>query len=265
MTEFPIIEEGASEKGTEKASESNSIRYLSGAPQAVIAKLTDSRFQKQVIWTIASIILALLVSAVIMAIAGYDAGQAFAYLFIGALREPDRVLQFATPLILTGLAVALAFKCGLFNIGAEGQLYIGSMAAAVVGFTISWPFLAHPILCLLVAAIFGGIYGLIPGLLLAYRGAHEVVTTMMLSYAAIALTTWLVGPNGIWMDTAGSELIPQTPLLKDTAILPTIGGPYLHWGIFVAILAVFVVDYLINRTVLGYEMRAVGLNKDAAE
>ncbi|MCK5302680.1 MAG: ABC transporter permease, partial [Candidatus Thorarchaeota archaeon] len=92
-----------------------------------------------------------------------------------------------------------------------------------------------------------------------------VVTTMMLSYAAIALTTWLVGPNGFWMDTAGSELIPQTPLLQDTAILPTIGGPYLHWGIFVAILAVFVVDYLINRTVLGYEMRAVGLNKDAAE
>jgi simple sugar transport system permease protein len=265
MTEFPSTGEGASEQGTVKGGESNSVGYLSGAPQAMIAKLTDSRFQEQVIWTIASIILALLVSAVIMTMAGYDAGQAFAYLLIGALREPGRVLQFATPLILTGLAVALAFKCGLFNIGAEGQLYIGSMAAAVVGFTISWPYLAHPILCLLVAAICGGIYGLIPGLLLAYRGAHEVVTTMMLSYAAIALTTWLVGPNGFWMDTAGSELIPQTPLLQDTAILPTIGGPYLHWGIFVAILAVFVVDYLINRTVLGYEMRAVGLNRDAAE
>ncbi|MHA1484282.1 MAG: ABC transporter permease [Candidatus Thorarchaeota archaeon] len=265
MTEFPASGEGDSEQGIVKGGQSNSVGYLSGAPQAMIAKFTDLRFQKQVIWTIASIILAILVSAVIMAMAGYDAGQAFIYLLVGALREPDRVLQFATPLILTGLAVALAFKCGLFNIGAEGQLYIGSMAAAVVGFTVSWPYLAHPILCLLVAAICGGIYGLIPGLLLAYRGAHEVVTTMMLSYAAIALTSWLVGPNGFWMDTGGSELIPQTPLLQDTAILPTIGGPYLHWGIFVALLAVVVVDYLINRTVLGYEMRAVGLNKDAAE
>jgi simple sugar transport system permease protein len=265
MTNSTITGDEGAEQDIAKGDRSNSVGYFSGALQATNARLSDPRFQKQVIWTFASIILAVLVSAVIMAIAGYDAGAAFGHLLLGALREPDRVLQFATPLILTGLAVALAFKCGLFNIGAEGQLYIGSMAAAVVGFTISWPFLAHPILCLLVAAIFGGIYGLIPGLLLAYRGAHEVVTTMMLSYAAIALTTWLVGPNGFWMDTAGSELIPQTPLLQDTAILPTIGGPYLHWGIFVAILAVFVVDFLINRTVLGYEMKAVGLNKDAAE
>jgi simple sugar transport system permease protein len=215
MTKSAFTGDEGSEQDIAQGDKSNSVGYFSGALQAINARLTDPRFQKQILWTFASIVLAVLVSAVIMTIAGYDAGAAFANLIVGALREPDRVLQFATPLILTGLAVALAFKCGLFNIGAEGQLYIGSMAAAVVGFTISWPFLAHPILCLLVAAIFGGIYGLIPGLLLAYRGAHEVVTTMMLSYAAIALTTWLVGPNGFWMDTAGSELIPQTPSLGD--------------------------------------------------
>lgn len=241
------------------------VGYLRGAPQAVIKKLTDPKFLKQSLWAAVSIVIALAVAAIIMSVAGYDAGTAFTYLLVGAIREPDRVMQFATPLILTGLSVALAFKCGLFNIGAEGQLYIGSIAAAVFGFAISLPFLMHPLLCLLVAAVFGGLYGLVPGLLLAYRGAHEVVTTMMLSYAAIALTSWLVGPNGFWMDTEGSQLIPQTPLLQDTAILPTIGGPYLHWGVFVALLAVVVVDFLINRTVLGYEMRAVGLNKDAAE
>ncbi|MFX1484769.1 MAG: ABC transporter permease, partial [Promethearchaeota archaeon] len=163
------------------------------------------------------------------------------------------------------LSVALAFKCGLFNIGAEGQLYIGSMAAAVIGYAFAFPFLIHPILCLIVAALFGAGYGFVPGLLKAYRGAHEVVTTMMLSYAAVLITTWLVGPYGPYFDHEGSELISQTPLLQDTAILPTIGGPYMHMGILVSLLAVVGVDFLINRTVLGYEMRAVGLNEKAAE
>jgi ABC-type uncharacterized transport system permease subunit len=149
------------------------------------------------------------------------------------------------------------------------------MAAAVIGYAFAFPrvggifsfvpYVFHPILCLIVAALFGAAYGFIPGILKAYRGAHEVVTTMMLSYAAILITTWLVGPYGPYFDTGGSELIPQTPLLQDTAILPTILGPYMHWGILVALLAVVGVDFLINRTVLGYEMRAVGLNEDAAE
>ncbi len=245
--------------------EKPSTGYIRGAPAAISSKFSNPDFQKSVIWVAFSVVLALLVSAVIMAMAGYDAGTAFTYLFVGALREPDRVVQFATPLILTGLSVAIAFKCGLFNIGAEGQLYIGSIAAAVVGYALSFPYLVHPILCLIVAALFGAGYAFVPGLLKAYRGAHEVVTTMMLSYAAVLITTWLVGPYGPFFDFEGSELIPQTPLLQDTAILPTIGGPYMHWGILVALLAVVGVDFLINRTVLGYEMRAVGLNEKAAE
>ena len=242
-----------------------SAGYIRGSKSAVLRKFKDPQFHKQAIWAAFSIILALLVSAVIMAMAGYDAGTAFTYLLVGALREPDRVVQFATPLILTGLSVALAFKCGLFNIGAEGQLYIGSLAAAVVGYSISLPYLIHPILCLVVAALFGAMYGFVPGILKAYRGAHEVVTTMMLSYAAILITSWLVGPYGPYFDSSGSQLIPQTPLLQNTAILPKIIGSYMHWGILIALLAVVGVDFLINRTVIGYEMRAVGLNESAAE
>ncbi len=229
-------------------------------------RLNDREFQRRLIWTLLSIVLGLLTSAVVLAVAGYDPGRAFLALFMGAAREPDRVLQFTTPLILTGLSVAIAFKCGLFNIGAEGQLYVGALAAAVVGFLFPLPILLHILACLVIGAVFGGLYAALPGLLKAYRGAHEVVTTMMLSYTAILLTSWLVGPHGLFMAPVppGQEPIPQTPLVLPTAVLPAI-GPYLHAGIFVSLVAVVAVDFFIRRTVVGYEMRAVGLNTEAAE
>ncbi len=229
-----------------------------------IELLHNKEFQRQLTWTGLSIILGLLISAVLLAAFGYDPGRAFLALLTGALREP--VLQFATPLILTGLSVAIAFKCGLFNIGAEGQLYVGAMAASIIGFMFPLPIFIHIFVCLVIGTIVGGLYAFLPGLLKAYRGAHEVVTTMMLSYSAILLTSWLVGPNGPFMASVppGQDPIPQTPILQPTAILPGF-GPYLHAGIVVSILAVIAVDFFINRTVLGYEMRAVGQNSEAAE
>ncbi|MFW9849214.1 MAG: ABC transporter permease [Candidatus Thorarchaeota archaeon] len=228
-----------------------------------IAKLTSRDFRIQAVWAIGSIILALLVSALIIAMAGYDPGAAYFNLAIGALGQPDRILFYATPLILAGLSVALAFKCGLFNIGAEGQIYMGSIAAAVFGYQISLPFIIHPIVCLVIGALMGLVWGLIPGILRAYRGAHEVVTTMMLSYTAITITTWLV--TYPLKEQGEYAWISQTPPLLSTAILPNIVGPYLHWGLLIAVLAVIGVDFLINRTVLGYELRAVGQNESAAE
>ncbi|MFW9910005.1 MAG: ABC transporter permease [Candidatus Thorarchaeota archaeon] len=248
-----------SEQNAEKTEPEFIPKYIGGVLQILLSR----KFQKQVMWALGSIILALVVSAVIMLLSGYDPASAYYNLFVGAVLRPDRILYYATPLILTGLSVALAFKCGLFNIGAEGQLYMGSIAAAVVGFMISLPILIHPLACLIVGALAGFVWGFIPGLLKAYRGAHEVVTTMMLSYTAILFTQWLVtyplkeqGPYA-W--------ISQTPRLYDTALLPNIYGPDLHWGLAVAIIAVFGVHFLINRTVLGYELRAVGQNQAAAE
>jgi simple sugar transport system permease protein len=220
-------------------------------------------FHKQIIWSLVSIILALLVSAVIMLMAGYDPNAAFLQLAIGAFTRMDQVIWRATPLILTGLSVALAFKCGLFNIGPEGQLYIGSMAATVTGYMIALPYVVHPIACLLVAALAGGLWGFIPGLLKAYRGAHEVVTTMMLSYTAVLFTQYLAA--GPLREPGEFQWNAQTPPILDTAVLPNIFGPYLHWGFLVAILCVIGVWFLISRTVLGYELRAVGQNMEAAE
>jgi simple sugar transport system permease protein len=229
----------------------------------VKGRLPDRDYWKPVLWSLGSIVLAILVSILLLTIMGYDAILGFEHLIRGALDQPDRILQHATPLILTGLSVALAFKCGLFNIGPEGQLLIGSMAAAILGYVIALPFLVHPLVCIGVAAIAGGLWGFLPGLLRAYRGAHEVVTTMMLSYIAINFTQYLA--SGPLKERGPYEWISQTTRILETAELAKIGGPYLHWGIGVAIVCVIGVDFLLKRTVLGYEMKAVGLNEEAAE
>ncbi len=228
----------------------------------LIAKIMSPAFRNQIYWSLGSVLLALVVAAVIMLMGGYDPGAAFIYLAVGAITSFDQVLWYASPLIIAGLSVALAFRCGLFNIGAEGQVYIGSMVAALVAYLYAFPIVIHPILCLAAGVLAGALWGFVPGLLKAYRGAHEVVTTMMISYATILFTSWLVGPNGPFWD---GSMVARTPQFYDTALLPLIFGDYLHFGFIIALLSVFGVDYLINRTVLGYEMRAVGYNIDAAE
>lgn len=243
----------------EESTEKSKIEDLFGG---IVTKITSKKFKNQIFWALGSVLLALVVAAIIMLMGGYDPGRAFLYLAVGAISRFDQVLWYASPIIIAGLAVALGFRSGLFNIGAEGQLYMGAMASAYIAYNFSFPILLHPILCLAVGVLAGAAWGLIPGLLKAYRGAHEVVTTMMLSYTAILFTSWLVGPNGPFWD---GSMVPQTPQFYDTAIIPLIVGNYLHYGFVIAILAVFAVDYFINRTVLGYELRAVGHNIDAAE
>ncbi len=228
-----------------------------------IAKLLTWTFWKPVIWALFSVILAVITSAIIMELSGYNSYVAFSALISGALRQFDRVLFFSTPLILTGLSVAFVFKSGLFNIGAEGQLYMGSMAAAILGYIIPLPFGVHPLVCLATGFLAGASWGFLPGLLKAYRGAHEVVTTMMLSYTAILFTQWLAA--GPLKEPGEYQWNAQTTRILEMAELPTIWGNYLHAGFLVAIVCVFVVAFILNRTVMGYEMRAVGLNEAAAE
>lgn len=239
------------------------VQRLADVFNKVKRRLPDRHYWNPLLWALGSIALAILVSTLLLTIMGYDAILGFQHLIRGALDQPDRILQYATPLVLTGLSVALAFKCGLFNIGPEGQLLMGSMAAAIFGYVIALPFLIHPLVCIGVAAIVGGLWGFLPGLLRAYRGSHEVVTTMMLSYVAINFTQYL--SSGPLKEHGEYEWISQTTRILETAELPKIGGPYLHWGIVVAIVCVIGVDFLLKRTVLGYEMKAVGLNQEAAE
>jgi simple sugar transport system permease protein len=197
-------------------------------------------------------------------------------IFTAALKDRDgwgNVIYRATPLIFTGLAVALAFQCGLFNIGGEGQMVMGGFAITWIGFTFVKlpPFLMIP-LCILGGALVGGIWGGIPGYLKARRGVHEVVTTIMLNWIAVAFTQYLTmayKPKESWIPHT-YEIAKSAQLSRLAHYLNPLGIDFpksnlVNTAVFVAILAVIFAAYLLRRTKIGYEIRSVGFNPTAAE
>ena len=160
-------------------------------------------------------------------------------------------LVTATPYIFAGLAVALGFRCGLFNIGAEGQFYVGALGSAFVGYSITTlPWYIHLPLALLGGALAGGIWGAIPGYLKAKFGAHEVVNTIMMNYIAFLLTDWLLnGP----MKAPGYR--PVTPTIQTTAELPRFFPAPLrfNWGFFLGLAVAGLVYWFLFKTTLGFE------------
>jgi general nucleoside transport system permease protein len=159
-----------------------------------------------------------LIGAIILIVSGANPLRAYSALLegsFGSLPAFGRTLEKATPLVFSGLAVAFAFKAGLFNIGAQGQLLFGAMTAAVVGFSIQGlpPFL-HATLALLAGALAGGLYAAIPGALKVYTGAHEVITTIMLNYIAINITDYLA--DGPLKDPSPTNIVARTQLIFDS-------------------------------------------------
>ena len=250
-----------------------------------------------VVLTVLSIVLALFVGAVLIAVADPDVqnaagyffarpqdllqavatavGGAYSALFQGAvvnfsapdlaqaLRPLTESLVFATPLIAAGLAVALAFQAGLFNIGAEGQLILGAIGAGYVGFAWHLPAGVHVAVALLAALLLGGVWGAIPGVLKARTGAHEVITTIMLNYVARFLLAYLLTTAAF--QRAGRN-DPISEPVDDNARLPLLLGDSfrLHLGLVVVLLAAWAVWWLLNRSTLGFGFRAVGANASAA-
>jgi general nucleoside transport system permease protein len=183
--------------------------------------------------------------------------------FATGIRPLTETLTFATPLIAAGLGVALAFRVGLFNIGGRGQMLIAAAAAGWVGFALDLPFGLHLLLAVVVGIVFGGLWGGLAGLLKARTGAHEVITTIMLNYVAFYLVSFLLRTP--LLQQPGSNN-PKTPAMKDTAVYPDLFGPQynLHAGFLFAIVATVVVWYLLNRSNIGFQFRAVGENPHAA-
>lgn len=174
----------------------------------------------------------------------------------------------ATPFVLAGLAVAVGFKGGLFNIGAEGQLYAGALISVWIGFNPSLtnlPGILHIPLAIVVGIIGGVIWGAIPGFLKARTGAHEVINTIMMNAIAIRLADWLIKSRDPVILLDSTATVPRTPFIAETAEYPTLGDTPLHFGILVAVAAVFFVWWLLYRTTLGFEIRTVGANPNAAK
>jgi ABC-type uncharacterized transport system permease subunit len=180
----------------------------------------------------------------------------------------QQTLILTTTLILTGLAVAFAFRCGLFNIGGQGQYLIGVITGLWIGTML--PHLArgpHILLAIVVASVCGAAWAAIAGLLKAFTGAHEVITTIMLNWIAYWIGSYLFGQGGPLQNSQNASL-PVSNTVVDSAKLPVFwGNPVLqglHIGFFIAIGALVAFWFVLNRTTLGYEVRAVGFNPEAA-
>jgi len=220
-----------------------------------------------------SIVLALVVGAVVILVSELLLPDhvfdwtlpitAYLALIEGSLGSPDNVIKTfvaSVPLVLAGLSVALGFKAGLFNIGAQGQFLVGALGAVTVGVAFGQaPGLVAIPMAVLAGLLAGAAWGFIPGVLKAVSGAHEVVTTIMLNYVAISLLAWAVsGP----LKVVGSP----SPITHDVgnAAFPILIGTTGHLGIFIALAMVVAVRWLLYKTTLGFEIRTVGANPDAA-
>ena len=242
------------------------------------------------LFPVVAIVLSFAIGALIILATGYNPVAAYAALFEGAFGSPaslgrillyelrltdvapsaedtaslaaiGRTLVNTTPLIFTGLAVAIAFRAGLFNIGGEGQFFMGAMAAAWLGVSLGFLGLGAIPIVLIACGIAGFLWGAIPGALKAYFGAHEVITTIMLNFIAIFLTSYI---TRVPLDREG--VLPGTEPIVESAKIPILGAGLglANYGIFLALLAAVVAYLLLWRTKTGFELRAVGFSPGAA-
>jgi len=184
--------------------------------------------------------------------------------FTAGIRPLTETLTFATPLILAGLGIGLTFRAGLFNIGGRGQMLFGAAIGGWVGFALPLPPVIHPIVAIVLGVAAGAAWGALAGVLKAYTGAHEVIVTIMLNYVAYYIVFWMLSTPGV-LQQPGS-INPKSPPTLESAVLPELFGPQyrLHAGFLIAIAAVIGVWWLLERSSLGFRMRAVGENPHAA-
>ena len=193
----------------------------------------------------------------------FDSYRALLRFSLGSLSALGRTLREMTTLVFAGLSVALAFRSGLFNIGGAGQITVGAIGAAYIGFSIEGlPLIVHLPLALVVGLVCGMIWGGIAGFLKARTGAHEVITTIMLNFIALYLLIYLLSTEAFQRPGRDD---PISPPVEEPARLPLFSDAFpAHWGLVLAILAAVAVWWLLRHTTIGFRMRTVGANPNAA-
>lgn len=237
------------------------------------------------LYTVLAIILGILIGSIILLVSGTNPIEAYKVIFFGAFGKPKYIswtLVKAVPLILTGLSVAFAFNTGLFNIGAEGQYIVGSIGALVVGLLVDLPPVLHGLVALLAGALCGYIWGAIVGILKAKFEVNEVISSIMMNWIGFYLSNYLLSfPILRNIESDNSYSIKNTASIKilgawktseagravlaNNKFLRDILNPPVNFGIIIAIVAALVIWYILKKTTLGYELRAVGFNDKAAE
>lgn len=215
---------------------------------------------------IISIILGLLVGAVVMLLSRHDPITGYIALWngiFGSSYSIGETIRQISPYILAGLAVAFAFRTGLFNIGVEGQLIVGWFAAAYVGMAFELPKIIHLPLALLAAAAAGALWGLIPGILKARLHVHEVIVTIMMNYIALHTVNALI--KAISEGGYKTEKVHATASLRSEFLSNLTDFSTLHYGILVALAMVAVMWFMLEKTKMGYELKSVGFNEHASQ
>lgn len=223
---------------------------------------------RKVIISLVSVLLGLIAGALLMLATGHNPATGFSFLIKGGLKNAERVgntIATATPLILTGLSVAFAFQTGLFNIGAAGQMLFGGFCATAVGLSLQLPTGILVPLMVIAGVLGGALFAFIPGLLKAKFNVNEVVSTIMMNWIAYWIVYYAVPAYFKGNMETESKLLAEEATLRAKWLSDLFDGSYINTGIFLAVLAVILIAFILNKTTFGFELKAVGFNRHAAE
>lgn len=229
-----------------------------------------SVLESSVFYTLTAILAGFLIGAVFLVIAGISPAVAYGKLLSSVFGKPKYLvwtLIYASPLIFTGLSVAFSFRTGVFNIGAEGQFVVGSLAACVLGITLKLPPVLHALVCVAAAAAAGCIWSLAVGLLKVKRGIHEVLSFIMFNWIAFYLSNYVVNLEVIHKEGGGEatkDVAASARLLFPESLRSALDCNAANWGIVLAVLVAILIYVIIEKTTLGYQLKAVGFNSNGA-
>lgn len=233
-------------------------------------KKRKSILETNVLYTLLAIVLGFVIGAIFLVVAGISPAAAYGKLIDGVFGKPKFMvwtLVYASPLIFTGLSVAFSLRTGVFNIGAEGQFVVGSLAACIVGILVDVPAVIHVPLCLLAAAAAGFGWSYLVGLLKVKRGIHEVLSYIMFNWIAFYLSNYAVNTTVLHKEGNGEatkDVLLSARLLFPEGILKALNCTGANWGFILAVIVAVLMWIIIEKTTLGYRLKAVGYNKEAA-
>ncbi len=213
------------------------------------------------LYTVIAIIIGFLIGAIFLVIAGVSPMEAYAKIIDSVISKPKNImttLAYASPVMLTGLSVAFSFRTGVFNIGAEGQFVVGTLAATIVGIFVDVPAIIHIPLCIIAAAAAGAFWSLICGVMKVKRGIHEVLSFIMFNWIAYYLSNYMVNTTFLKREGGGEAT-------KDLLESARIESGDFNYAIVIAVILAVITWIIIEKTTLGYKLKAVGFNKFSAE